>query len=84
MGFAKPPFARTPIRAFNEWVAFEFHVLRDRLYQKVFTGSAVAKIEGSVENVHEVEGGNPHSFAIVNVDTCREKIADIRHRAAFI
>ena len=68
----------------SDWVVYEFHMLRERLYQKVFTGSAVAKIEGSVENVHEVEGGNHHSFAIINVDTCREKSRHSASRSVYV
>ena len=52
--------------------------------RNVYTGRAVAKIEGILENVTETVGDRSHSFAILRVQQCEDNIPDIRHRAVFI
>ena len=52
--------------------------------RNVYTGRAVAKIEGILENVTETVGDRSHSFAILRVQQCEDNIPGIRHRAVFI
>ena len=44
----------------------------------------MATLEGDVENIREVPNGNCHSFAILKIKQCKERIPDVRHRAVFI
>ena len=61
----------------SDWLPRQCHIVKETLMRTVYTGRAVAKIEGTV-------GDKSHSFASLRVQQCEDKIPDIRHRAVFI
>ena len=67
-----------------EWVPASFHMTREKMMQKLFTGCTVTCIEGRVENLEQTVAGNKRSFACIHVDRCTERVREIRNRAVFI